>query len=386
MAMRVEDSKIEEILEAVLASGLDGLGKAVEILLNQAMLIERQKYLQAEPYERTGQRTAYANGFKPKQLKHSLGELALQIPQTRDGGFYPSFLEKGLRSERAFKQAMAEMYVQGVSTRKVTAIIEELCGFEVSHDQVSRATKLLDEELSKWRNRPLGKYAYLFLDARYEKVRRDGCVQDSAVLIAYGVNEKGMREILGISVAFSEAEVHWRAFFESLVTRGLSGLKCVISDAHSGLKSALTAVFPSVRWQRCQFHLQQNAQSHIPKQSMRKEVAHEIKGIFDAPSLEEANRLLKLLVIKYEKSVPELSQWLEKNVPESLTVFHFPMLHRRRLRTSNLAERVNKEIRRRTRVITIFPNTDSCLRLVTAIISEISEEWETGKVYLSMDE
>lgn len=385
MAMRVEDSKIQEIVEAISQSGFEGLGKAMQILLNEAMLIERQKYLQAERYERTDQRVDYANGFKPKQLKTRLGILDLEVPQTRNAGFYPSFLERGIRSERALRVSLAEMYVQGVSTRKVTAIIKELCGFEVSHDQVSQAAKLLDEELSKWRSRTLGNYAYLFLDARYEKIRREGCVQDCAILIAYGINEQGVREILGVSVAFSEAEVHWRAFLESLVSRGLSGLRCMISDAHSGLKAALKAVFPSVPWQRCQFHLQQNAQAYISKQSLRKEIAAEIRSIFNAAHLEEAHRLLKSLVIKYEKSAPELSQWLEQNVPESLTVFRFPAEHHRRLRTSNLAERVNKEVRRRTRVVTIFPNVASCLRLVSAVLSEISDEWEAGKTYLSME-
>jgi transposase-like protein len=354
-------------------------------LLNEAMLIERNRHLQATPYERTGNRVDYANGFKPKQLKAKLGVLNLSVPQVREGNFYPSFLEKGIRSERALKVALAEMYVQGVSTRKVTKIIENLCGYEVSSDEVSRAAKLLDEELGRWRSRPLGRFIYLFIDARYEKVRHGGCVIDSAVLIAYGIDEKGIRQVLGVSVSLSEAEVHWRKFLEDLVSRGLYGLTLITSDAHAGLKAALKAVFPSIPWQRCQFHLQQNAQAYVPKQSMKKEVAEDIRGVFNASNQEEAKRLLNLLVVKYAKTAPNLSKWLEGNISEGLSIFNIPSEHRRKLRTSNIAERINKEIRRRTRVATLFPNTASCERLVSAILMEISEEWESGKVYLPVE-
>jgi transposase-like protein len=207
-------------------------------------------------------------------------------------------------------------------------------------------------------------------------------VVDSAVLIAYGVDEKGIRHVLGVSVSLSEAEAHWRKFLEDLVSRGLYGLTLITSDAHSGLKAALKAVFPSIPWQRCQFHLQQNAQAYVPKQSLKKEVAEDIRGIFNASNLEEAKRLLSLLVVKYEKTAPNLSKWMEENISEGLSIFNFPSEHRRKLRTSNIAERVNKEIRRRTRVATLFPNTASCERLVSAVLMEISEEWESGKVYL----
>ena len=252
--------------------------------------------------------------------------------------------------------------------------------------EVSRAAQLLDEEFAQWRSRPLGQYMYLMLDARYEKVRNGGGVVDSAVLVAYGIDSMGMRHVLGVSVSLSEAEVHWRAFMESLVSRGLHGLVGVTSDAHSGLKAALRAVFPSVPWQRCQFHLQQNAQAYVPRQSMKKEVAEDIRIIFNSPNREEADRQLKLMMAKYEKTAPQLSQWLEGAIPEGLTVFRFRSSHRRRLRTSNLAERVNREIKRRTKVASIFPNAASCERLVTGILIEISEGWETGKCYLSMEE
>lgn len=385
MAMQVEDTQFSGLAEVLFEKGLDGLGSAVEILINEAMRIERTRYLNAAPYERTEARSDYANGFKAKQLKTRLGALNLQVPQVREGNFYPSFLERGLRSERALNLALAEMYIQGVSTRKVTAIVEELCGLEVTSMEVSRAAKLLDEEFSKWRARPLGQFSYLILDARYEKVREGGHVIDAAVLVAYGVDMKGIRHVLGVSVALSEAEVHWRSFLESLVSRGLHGLTLITSDAHSGLKAALRGVFPSVPWQRCQFHLQQNAQAYVPKQSMKKEVAENIRAVFNAPNRVEADRLLKMAVTTYEKTAPKLSEWMEVNCPEGLAIFEFKASHRRCLRTSNLAERVNRELKRRTRVASIFPNIASCERLITGLLIETSEAWESGNVYLSME-
>lgn len=386
MAITTNDRGFSALAEVLSEKGLDGLGSAVELLINEAMRIERDRHINATAYERTEMRSGYANGFKPKQLNTRLGSLNLQVPQVREGDFYPSFLERGIRSERALKLALAEMYIQGVSTRKVTSILEEMCGLEVTSMEVSRSAKLLDEEFGKWRARPLGQYIYLVLDARYEKVREGGSVIDSAVLVAYGIDSAGIRHVLGVSVSLSEAEVHWRAFFESLVSRGLHGLTGITSDAHSGLKAALRAVFPSVPWQRCQFHLQQNAQAYVPKQSMKKEVAEDIRVIFNAPNREEADRHLKLAMLKYEKTAPQLVQWMETAIPEGLTVFRFRSTHRRRLRTSNMAERVNREIKRRTKVASIFPNAASCERLVTGILIEISEEWESGKVYLSMNE
>ncbi len=386
MAMRINDTKLSDLAEIISENGMDGIGSAVQILINQAMIIERDRHLHAQAYERTESRTGYANGFKPKTLKTRLGALNLAVPQVRDGDFYPSFLERGIRSERALKLSLAEMYIQGVSTRKVSSILEELCGLEVTSTEVSRASKLLDDEFSTWRNRPLSRYMYLILDARYEKVRQGGCVVDSAVLVAYGVGADGKRHVLGVSVSLSEAETHWRSFLESLVVRGLHGLTCITSDAHSGLKAAIRAVFPSVPWQRCQFHLQQNAQAYVPKQSMKKQVAEDIRNIFNACNRIEADRLLQLTIAKYEKSAPQLSQWMESNIPEGLSVFNFNSSHRRRLRTSNLAERVNREIKRRTKIACIFPNVESCQRLVTAVLIEISEEWETGKKYLPMND
>lgn len=385
MACQVkDDTSINAVIELLSEQGFEGLTEAVGLLINQAMLLERTKHLQAEAYERTVARQGYANGFKAKTVKSRLGKLELQVPQVRDSSFYPSVLERGLRSERALKLAVAEMYVQGVATRKVKAITEELCGFEISSTDVSRAAKLLDEGLEIWRKRSLESYDYLFLDARYEKVRRNNAVVDSAVLVAYGVDGNGKRRLLGVSVALSEQETHWRDFLTSLVERGLRGIKLIISDAHAGLKAAKKAVFPSVPWQRCQFHLQQNAQSYVPKKSMKSEVAIDIRSILQAPNDEEAKRLLQKTVKKYEAIAPELSQWMEQNIPESLTVMQFPEAHRKKIRTSNIAERVNREIKRRTKLASIFPNVESCLRLVSAVACEIDEEWQTGNAYIAM--
>jgi len=241
---------LEAALEQLIAQNNEPLLNALQILMNSAMVWERQGVLKAQPYERCEDRRGYANGFKPKTLHTRLGALNLRVPQTRDIEFYPSIIEKGQRSERALMLAMAEMYVQGTSTRKVRAIVEELCGYGVSSTQVSRAVALLDEVLEPWRTRLLSDepIAYLYLDATYEKVRRNGIVQDAAVLTAFGVTISGTRRVLGLSVAVSEAEVHWRAFLESLAARGLNGLQLIISDAHSGLQKARQAVFPSVSW------------------------------------------------------------------------------------------------------------------------------------------
>jgi putative transposase len=386
MACDANSNKVSGIIEQLCDEGFEGLTGAVITLLNEAMKLDRTRHLQAKPYERSEERQGYSNGYKPKTVNSRLGKLMLSVPQVRESEeeFYPSCLEKGLRSERALKAALAEMYVQGVSTRKVKEITEALCGYEVSSSQVSRITKELDEQFEQWRNRPLGKIRHLLVDARYEKVRHGGHVIDNAVLIAYGIDDAGRKRILGVSVSLSESEVHWRNFFESLVQRGLHGLELIISDAHSGLKAAKKTVFPSVPWQRCQFHLQQNAQSYVPKQAMKKEVANDIKSIFTAPSLSEAERLLLLTTEKYRDKAPKLSEWMEANISEGFTIFDFPQDHWKKLRTSNLAERVNKEIKRRTKIVGIFPNCNSCLRLVTALLVEMDEEWVQGRNYLNM--
>lgn len=385
MTCQINNSALSQITEVILNEGMEGLNEAISILINEAMQIERSRHLNAEPYARTEQRKDYANGFKDKHVKTRVGELALKIPQVRSCDFYPTVLEKGLRSERALNASIAEMYVNGISTRKVQNVIEQLCGLEISSSDVSRATKLLDEELAKWRNRPLGFYKYLFLDAQYEKVRHEGRVIDNAVLIAIGIGEDGRRDILGISAKLSEHEAHWRSFLQDLQSRGLHGVELITSDAHPGLKAAKKAVFPSVAWQRCQFHLQQNAQSYVPKRALKEQVAFDIRSIFNASSQNEAERLLKLTVQKYNNQAPELAKWMVDNLPEGFTFFTFPVNHWRRIRTSNVVERLNREIKRRTKVVGIFPNVASCERLISAILLEISEEWQTSDIYLNLN-
>ena len=387
MAQRVENRSIDDAVELLKENGFEGLADAVTVLMNSAMMAERSEYLCAAPYERSARRVGYANGFKDKTLKSRLGALGLKVPQTRDGEFYPQSLEKGLRSERALLLAIAEMYVQGVSTRRVKKIVEELCGMDVSSTQVSRAAAELDELLEAWRTRDLGRYRYVILDAQYQKVRQGGQVLDAAVLIACGVGADGNRDVLGISVSLSEAEVHWRQFLTSLKQRGLQGIELVTSDAHEGLAAARKAVLGSVPWQRCQFHLQQNAGQYVPSVALRGPVAADIRSIFNAPDREEAEHLLSKFLDRYAHSAPQLVEWAEENLPQGFSVFDFPPGHRRRLRTTNLVERLNEEIRRRSKVARLFPNEASCLRLVTAVVMEIAEDWQTAdKRYLVFED
>jgi putative transposase len=383
MTYREDFTLPAELLEQVSKQGFDILPELIQVIINAAMQAERQQHLKAAPYQHTEERQGHANGYKPKTVHTRVGDITFSIPQVREGGFYPEALEKGLRSERALTLALAEMYVQGVSTRKVKAITEQLCGVSVSSTQVSQAAKLLDDELEKWRNRPLGEYPYLYLDAYYERVREDGQVRDLAVLSAVGINWDGKREILGVSVSLSEHEVHWRAFLESLKARSLGGMQLITSDDHAGLKAARQAVFGSIPGQRCQFHLQQNAQAYVPRKQMQAEVAEDIRTIFNAPDRATAEVYLAKAVEKYQKSASRLATWMADNLPEGLTVFSFPTAHRRLIRTTNGVERLHREVRRRARVVSIFPNQASCLRLVSAVLNEISEEWLIGRKYLS---
>ncbi|GAC1354036.1 MAG: IS256 family transposase [Acidimicrobiales bacterium] len=385
MTHHTQSNALDQIGELLAEQGFDGMTQVLTLLLNEVMKLERAQALGAGPYERSEGRQGHANGFKPKTVLTRMGPITLAVPQARGIDFYPSALEKGVRSERALKLAVAEMYVQGVSTRKVAAITEQLCGTEISSAQVSRAAAALDAELKTWRERPLGEVPYLILDARYEKVRHGGSVVSCAVLVAIGIDAQGHRSILGTSVSLSEAEPHWRDFLASLQARGLHGVRMIASDAHAGLKEALRARFSGVPWQRCQFHLAQNAMAYVPKVSMRKEVGASLRAVFDAPDRAEAERQLDLAVKKYRTTAPKLAEWMEANVPEGLTAFALPSSHRRRLRTTNMLERINREIKRRTRVATLFPNEASALRLVSAVLMEISEEWETNRKYVTME-
>jgi len=386
MAHRSNNNKLDAVMELLIENGFESFVDVLRILLNEAMKIERDNALGAGLYERSDSRRGYANGYKPKTVDTRIGKLLVDVPQVRgDVDFYPSALERGSRSERALKLAIAEMYVKGISTRRVTDVLEKMCGLDISSTQVSRVAKLLDEQLEKWRGRLLGEYRYLVLDAHYEKVRKNGSMVSCAVFTAIGIDTDGRREILGVSVSLSEAETHWRGFLKSLKKRGLSGVKFVASDDHDGLKAALNAEFAGVIWQRCQCHLQRNAAKYVPKVSMRTEVADDLRDVFNARNLNDAEQRLQKCIEKYSKSAPKLAQWIEENIPEGLAVFALPGKHRRRMRTTNMLERLHEEIKRRTRVARLFPNEASLLRLVSAIEMEISEDWIAGKKYLDMN-
>jgi putative transposase len=385
MTHQVHPSVTRDVVQLLAEHGFDGMAQAMQLLFNECLKIERQQALGVGPYQRGQGRRGQANGFKPKTLKTRLGPLQLAVPQVRGAAFYPQALERGSRSEKALRLALAEMYVQGVSTAKVSRITEQLCGCEISSSEVSRATALLDEEFQQWRTRPLDAVKYLILDARYEKVRHGGRIVDCAVLVAIGIDAQGRRSVLGVSVSLSEAEVHWRTFFKSLLERGLHGVELITSDAHAGLQEARRACFSGVPWQRCQFHLMRNALSHVPRQEMKREVLDDLHSVLEAAEERTAQEQLQRVVRKYQASAPALAAWMEENVPESLAVFGLPAAHRRRLRTTNLLERVNRELKRRTRVATLFPNEAALLRLVTGVLIEISEEWETAKRYVTFE-
>jgi len=387
---RQKDTGVEAILEQLIEHGPNDIAGVFARAFELAMRIERERFLGAGHYERTPGRHGYANGTKPKRIDTPAGTVTVQIPKTagHDGeAFYPQSLERGRRSVRAVMLAVAEMYIKGVSTREVEAVMREFGIESLSSSQVSRAMKMLDEELEAWRNRPLGQIRYLILDARYEKVRFGGVVRDAAVLSAIGIGPDERRRVLGVSVALSEAEVHWRAFLESLQARGMRGVEYVVSDDHSGLRAARRAVFGGANWQRCQFHLAQNAIHHAPNVAIRKHIGAELRAVWNASDLPKAETALAELVATYRDSAPKLAEWLEENVPEGLTVFALPEHHRRRLRTSNPIERgVQQELKRRTIKVRVFPNEESLMRLVSAVLVEIDEKWAVDtKAYIKWE-
>lgn len=378
------DTIMEKFSELLFSNDPAMFKSILELLYNKVMLMEREYALNAKPYERTASRTGFANGYKDKKLNTRVGKLQIKVPQVRDINFYPQCLDKGSRSEKALKLAIAEMYIQGVSTRKIAAITEQLCGFEVSSTQVSRLSKELDEELESFRNRSLEQYPYIYLDASYFKVRHNGTVIDMACLIACGVNSNGYREILGNSVSLSEASIHWREFLQSLQKRGLHGTQLITSDDHPGLKDARKKVFPSVPWQRCQYHMSQNAQSYAPNKILKSAIGEAMRDVFQSPTREIANMMIEKIVVEFEKKAPEFVSWLQENIEEGLTCYNYPKDHRPRIRTSNMVERLNREIKRRTNVAVLFPNKESLHRLITALLSERHEEWITSCKYLNI--
>jgi len=372
------DTIIAAVMEQLMAEGPQAMAQIITALMNLAMRMEREQFLAAGHYERAPERRGYANGTKPKLIDTLAGTLSLDVPKTAgtDEPYYPQALERGRRSCRAVMLAVAEMYVCGVSTRDVERVLAEFGLKSLSSTQVSRAAKLLDDELEAWRRRQLGEIYYLFLDARYEKSRQGGVVRDAAVLSAVGVGPDGRRRVLGVSVALSEAEIHWRAFLEDLVARGMREVRFITADDHAGLKAARKAVLGGAIWQRCQFHLAQNAIHHAPTVAIRKRIGGQLREIWNARNLSSAEAELKSLVESYRKSAPELGAWLETAIPEGLGVLTLPEHHRKRMRTSNPLERaVQQELKRRTVKVRVFPNNASLLRLVTAVLVEIDETW-----------
>ena len=356
----------------------------VERTLQTLLDGEFTDFLCAAPYQRTGNRRGHRNGSYTRTVYTRVGAVELQVPRDRKGEFSPSLFSRYRRSEKALMLSLVEMVLQGVSTGKVRKITEQLCGTSISSSTVSRLTTELDAELAIWRNRPVGVCPYLFVDARYEKVRHDGHIVSMAVNIVYAVTEEGYRTILDVSVSHSENEADYRRLFNGLKERGLTGVELIISDDHEGLKNAITKCFPGVSWQRCQVHFLRNLLMRIRKPD-RGWILASMKDVFAAADKATATSRLNGLVSKLQRPYPQIAEWLEEDGPETLTIFDFPEGHRRRLRTTNNIERLNQEIKRRTRVVRIFPNEASCLRLVTALCQERSETWETERRYLIMD-
>lgn len=381
---RVENTSPIVSLKTSLLDDPEFLQDLVERTLQTLLDGEFTDFLGAMPYQRTRDRRGHRNGSYTRTVYTRVGAVELQVPRDRKGEFSPSLFGRYRRSEKALLLSLVEMVLQGVSTGKVRKITEQLCGTSVSSSTVSRLTMGLDAELAIWRNRPVGRCPYLFVDARYEKVRHEGTVVSMAVNIVYGVTSEGQRTILDVSVSHSENEADYKRLFNGLKDRGLSGVQLMISDNHQGLKNAIQSCFPGVPWQRCQVHFLRNLLMRVRKPD-RGWVLAAMKDVFAAADRRTAESRLNSLITRLRQPYPQIAEWLEEDGPETLSVFDFPESHRRRLRTTNNVERLNQEIKRRTRVVRIFPNEASCLRLVTALCQEQSETWETERRYLIMD-
>ncbi|CAN5855442.1 IS256 family transposase [soil metagenome] len=363
------------------------LKEIVQNALQQILEAEMTQHVGAAPYERTDGRTGQRNGYKPRTLRTRVGTLNLLLPQDREGTFSTQLFARYQRNEKALVLALMEMYVEGVSTRKVKDITEELCGTSFSKSLVSRLAGELDAELDHWRNRPLEEkaYPYLFVDARYEKARVDSKIVSEGVLIVYGVSEDGYREILGVEVADTESEATYHELFRSLKGRGLRGVQLVTSDDHPGLEAAISRHFQGASWQRCQFHYSRNLLKLVAAKK-RAELAEGLREVFTCPTTETALEVAGELADRWRGSHPRVAEHIEEHLEECLICLSFPASHRKRIRTTNGLERLNQEIKRRTRVVRIFPNREACLRLVTAMAVEQSEEWVSGRRYLNMEE
>jgi putative transposase len=378
----------EEVAQGILLDDPGFLKEIVQRVLQELLEAEMTEHVGAAPYERTTERKGHRNGHKPRTLRTRVGTLNLLVPQDREGTFSTRLFSRYQRNEKALVLALMEMYVEGVSTRKVKDVTEELCGTSFSKSLVSSLAGRLDAELESWRSRPLEVqgYPYVFVDARYEKVRVDRRVVSQGVLIVSGVRYDGFRELLGVEVADTESEATYQELFRSLKRRGLSGVELVISDDHEGLKAAIARHFQGASHQRCQVHYARNLLGMV-SYARRKELAADLRAIFAAPDREQALQIASSVAEEWRKKGNErIAKRIEEHVEECLTCLAFPESHRRRIRTTNGLERLNQEIKRRTRVVRIFPNEESCLRLVTALAVEQSEEWITGRRYLDMSE
>jgi transposase-like protein len=334
--------------------------------------------------ERTGARRGYRSGYYERTLITRVGKMEIRVPQDRDGRFSTELFERYSRSEKALVSALIEMYVHGVSTRKVKAITEELCGHEFSPSAVSRLNIKLDEQLRRFAERPLDEeYAYLILDARYERVREDGVVARRAVLIALGVNHDGRRCVLGVALANRESRTSWKDFLTGLLERGLRGVEFVVSDDHEGLKQAVMQTLPGAVWQRCYVHFLRNALDHLPRKA-DDDCLTELRWIYDRRTLAEAKADLAAWLKRWQGKYPKLCDWVEEHIEETFAYYRLPLGHHKHMRSTNLLERFNEEIRRRTYVVRVFPDENACLRLVRALAAEQHEEWQEGNRYLNM--
>ncbi len=388
-----KDIKISSPEQFALLNDPDFLNQAVTRFLQQFLEAEITSFLQAEPYQRTTKRTGYRNGYKPRIVKTRVGRIELSVPQDREGRFHSGLFARFQRSEKALILALQEAYLQGVSTRKVTKITEALCGTSFSKSQISELCQELDADIKAWRERPLEQaYPYLIIDATYLYIRSGGQVASEGVLIVTGIAESGHRDILSLDVAHTETEATYTDLFKDLKKRGLKGVQLIISDHQEGLRNAIKRHFQGASWQHCQTHFHRNIKGITPPKYQR-QVADALKAcaemvlfsdVFNAPDLNTAQKRLSSMMDTYENILPKLVDKIDRDVAHCLTCFHFPQQHRKHIRTTNLLERLNREIKRRADVVQIFPNEEACTRLIGALCMEWSEEWIAGRRYLDM--
>jgi transposase-like protein len=380
-----DGTRLAAAAQAVLLDDPAFLRGIVQGALQAILEAEMTAHVGAERYERGPGRSGHRNGYKPRTLTTRVGPLELRVPQDREGAFSTEVFGRYQRSEQALVVTLMEMYVQGVSTRKVAAITEQLCGTSFSKSQVSALTGTLDTVLAAWRERPLSvAYPYLSVDARYEHVRGDGHVVSQGVLIVAGVRADGRREILAVEVADTESEATYQDLFRRLKARGLHGVRLVTSDDHAGLRAAIARHFQGASWQRCQVHFARNLAGRVGTKH-RARLGADLRGIFAAASAAQARAAARACAAEWQASHLPVAMALEEELEDCLACYAAPPAHRVRVRTTNGLERFNQELKRRTRVVRIFPNRAALLRLVTALAMEQSEEWVSGRRYLDME-